>query len=180
MSSPKLLKFKDRIVNLIWLNVRKDDSLESEEEFEEFLNNYEQRTKRIKQLYPNRTNLDINNIALSLENAYNQKQISEANKGLKVATWILAFATIAFTIATIWGASTAGSIVTGIFRVLVVIVAILVLFWLALTILAFIIRILFFRSPHIICSKCNRIIFEYEREGDKKPAFTTCPECSKE
>lgn len=84
----------------------KEDPNEKQEteEFEKFLIRCNKRKEMIIKHF-GIIRGDPEQMALSVENAYTQKKISEANNSLMVATWVLAVATIAFTVGTVYGVS---------------------------------------------------------------------------
>ena len=79
------------------------DEKQEEEEFDEFLSKVEKRMNRIKSAQRAETHQARAEVALMFENAYTQRKMVEANNSLKAATWVLAVATIAFTIGTVYG-----------------------------------------------------------------------------
>ena len=82
------------------------DEEEEEEEFEKFSKIIENRMNKIPATQRCNTQEGRAQVALMIENAYTQKKISEANKKLGTATWILAIATIALVIGSIYGKET--------------------------------------------------------------------------
>jgi uncharacterized transporter YbjL len=87
-----------------WYKQDPDEKAE-EEEFGEFLEKVEKRMDRIKAAQKAETHEARAQVALMFENAYTQRKIAEANKKLQIATWILAFATIALVVGDVYGSS---------------------------------------------------------------------------
>lgn len=171
---------KNRIIAWMWRWSNSKAYSADEEDFEEFLKEYKERLNKIKEVYHPKDYDELKHIALSFHNNYTQREMVNTNKSLQLATWILAIATILFTVSEIWGSGTANNVtrimaqfVLGFFILFVVgsILSILIT-WIKRAI-----KWLILKKPHIFCSQCGRIIFEYEEEGDKKPAITLCPEC---
>ena len=167
---------------LLWLskysNSKEYDS--EEEDFEEFLKEYKKRKDKIKDIYHSKNNEESKQIPLLFLNSYGQRKMVDANKNLVIATWILALATIIFTISHVWGATAASNIIDIGFKILLVL-SFVVFIGLILRLvnrwIKKIIKSILLKRPHIWCYKCGRIIIEYEKKGHKNPAFTTCPDC---
>jgi len=106
------MKIKDKIINWLWRYANKYSSEETEEDFIEFLEDYKKRLNKIKEVYHPKDNDELKQISLAFNNVYTQRQMVQANKNLSLATWVLAFATIAFSISTIWGQNQALKAVT--------------------------------------------------------------------
>lgn len=164
----------------IWDYARNDITQDVGEDFIEFLKDYKKRLSKIKEIYEPKDDIELKQVALSFHNAYSQESIVKANKNLTLATWVLALATIAFAISAIWGSDTANNFVQIGFKVLIAIIFVAVF----VGVIQFIIEILrrfakfiISRQKHILCSNCGRIVWEYESDGDRRPAISTCPEC---
>lgn len=78
---------------------------EDEEEFNKFLERTRRRMEKISEAQRATSHEARAQVALMFEEAYTQKKMVEANRSLKFATWVLAVATIAFTVGTVYGAS---------------------------------------------------------------------------
>jgi hypothetical protein len=83
-------------------NENSEESLE-EEEYDKFLLKIEKRMDKIKGARKAQTHEARAQIGLMVENAYTQKKMVDVSNSLREATWILALATIAFTIGTVYG-----------------------------------------------------------------------------
>lgn len=102
------LKLMVKILKTIWRNLitwytEDPNEREEEEDFNEFIRKVEKRMDKIDAVQTARTHEARAQVALMFENAYTQKKIVEANNSLKAATWILAIATMAFTVGTVYG-----------------------------------------------------------------------------
>jgi len=93
-----------RAIKWVFSKIKEDpsESLE-EEEYNEFALKIAKRVKTLPNYFGTIRADDPLELALLIENARTQKKITEANESLKVATWILAVATVAFTVGTIYG-----------------------------------------------------------------------------
>ena len=96
----KLKRFGKWLLNKI---IEDSDAISDEEEYKEFVSKIARRVKALPDNFGIIRADDPLQLALLIENAHIQKKITEANESLKIATWVLAFATIAFTIGTIYG-----------------------------------------------------------------------------
>lgn len=85
-----------------WYKQDPDEKAE-EEKFDIFLAKIENRMNKIKSAQNAETHQARAEIALLFENAFTQRKMVDANNSLKTATWVLAVATIAFTIGTVYG-----------------------------------------------------------------------------
>ncbi|MBM3234237.1 hypothetical protein FJZ19_04045 [Candidatus Pacearchaeota archaeon] len=83
-----------------WWN-RNPDEIEEEKEFERYLEKVEKRIEKINIAKNAKTYGDRIQTCMMVENAYTQRKISEANKNLQNATWLLALATGILAYATI-------------------------------------------------------------------------------
>lgn len=167
----------------LWDYANSKEYSREDKDFEELLEDYQKRLNKIKEVYHPKDDNELKQIALSFDNIYSQRKIVEANNGLKWATWVLAFATIIFAAKELWGAEETTSFIYKLFAVvvpaIVIIILIIIGFVMGRKIVKFVIKWVIGKSKHIWCIKCGRIIKEFEEEGDKRPSFTTCPECFK-
>jgi hypothetical protein len=102
MIKNKTKSYLNRLIQ--WYNNLDPDEKSEQEEFELFLKKYDERRNKIARMYKLPPE-NLNELSLSFENAYTQRKISEANKSLKIATWVLAAATIALVIGEVYGAT---------------------------------------------------------------------------
>ncbi len=99
MKKSKRRKIWHKIVEIY----KKDPDEEAEEEeFEEFLSKCSKRMSKLTKHF-GIIRGDSMHMALLVQNVYTQKKMVEANNSLKIATWILALATISLTIGTVYG-----------------------------------------------------------------------------
>lgn len=113
------MTFKNKVINWLWKYANNPDYSQEDEDFGELLEDYKKRLHKIKEVYHPKDNDELKQIALSFDNAYSQRKMIEANNSLKLATWVLALATIGFTIKEIWGAEKASGLIYNIFAVIV-------------------------------------------------------------
>jgi len=100
-----------KITKWIWNKITEDpDEVLEKEEYDKFASILAKRVRNLHDHFGTIRAQDPLQLALLIENVRTQKQITQANESLKFATWILAIATIAFTIGTVYGKSELDSV----------------------------------------------------------------------
>lgn len=170
---------KSKIINFLWKWSNSNINKKVEEDFSEFLKEYKKRQTEIKEVYHPKNDEELKGVALAFSTSYTQKQMALATDSLKNATWILALATIAFTLSQLIGPNQTLTLISQLIVVLLWIIVIFIGISFVINIVKFIVRFFISKQAHVWCSKCGRIVSEYESEGDAKPAITLCPDCLK-